>query len=223
MATNKLYVSNSTESIRLFEADWMEVLSKVHFSVPLYVFIPVIGVSSFFAINSGITFVDFIAWGALGFLAWTAIEYVMHRFIFHYHPTSELGKKMHFIFHGVHHDYPCDRLRLVLPPSVSIPLATGFFFLWRAFIPAPGLYAFFATFIIGYLVYDMFHYAIHHVEIKGKLWNTLKTHHLKHHYVDPDKGFGVSSPLWDIIVRSNFDLTKEKENKVGKQASVTSM
>ncbi len=213
MASSKLYVSNSEASIRLFDADWMEMLSKVHFSVPLYVFLPVIGYSSYLAISNGIGLADFVLFGLLGILAWTAVEYIMHRYIFHYHPTSEYGKKLHFIFHGIHHDYPCDRLRLVLPPSVSIPLATGFFFIWKSFIPTPQLYAFFTTFIIGYLIYDMFHYAIHHVEIKGKLWDALKTHHLKHHYVDPDKGFGVSSPLWDVIIRSNFDQTKEKEIK----------
>jgi len=212
MTTKKLFVSNSQESIRLFDNPLLESLSKVHFSVPLFVFVPVITYSAYLAITAdSLTWIDRIAWFALGLLAWTVVEYVMHRYVFHFHPTSDFGKKIHFIFHGIHHDYPCDRLRLVLPPSVSIPLATGFYFLWRALIPQPGLFAFFSAFILGYLVYDMFHYAIHHVQVKGKLWNQLKTHHLKHHYVDPDKGFGVSSPLWDHIVRSNFIEQKEEE------------
>ena len=214
MSNKKLYVSNSQESIRLFERDWMEVLSKVHFSVPLFIFIPVIGYLFYLGISAGsLGIIDFLAWMMLGFLAWTLTEYVMHRWIFHFEPSSEWGQKLHFIFHGIHHDYPCDRLRLVLPPSVSIPLATGFYFLFNSFIPSPGLYAFFGAFLVGYLVYDMFHYAIHHVEIKGKLWNALKTHHLKHHYVDPHKGYGVSSPLWDHIIRSNFqEPQKEKKS-----------
>lgn len=212
MTKKKLYVSNSPESIRLFENGFMEALSKVHFSVPLFVFVPTIA----YFLYSGIvqsTFnpLHFIGWLVLGFLAWTLTEYIMHRFVFHYHPTSEFGKKIHFIFHGIHHDYPCDRLRLVLPPSVSIPLATGFYFLFQSFIPLTGFNAFFASFLTGYLIYDMFHYAIHHLEVKGKLWNTLKTHHLKHHYVNPDKGFGVSSPLWDVIVQSNFVEGQEKK------------
>ncbi len=214
MTNKKLYVSNSPESIRLFERGWMEVLSKVHFSVPLFIFIPTIAYFIYLAVSTqGIGFIDAFAWMMLGFLAWTLTEYIMHRFIFHFHPTSEWGKKLHFIFHGVHHDYPCDRLRLVLPPSVSIPLATGFYFIWSSFIPNPGFYIFFAAFLVGYLVYDMFHYAIHHLEVKGKLWNTLKTHHLKHHYVDPDHGFGVSSPLWDYIVRSNFKEEKGAQKR----------
>ncbi len=222
MTTKKLYVSNSPESIRLFEYGWMEALSKVHFSVPLFIFIPAIAYFVYQSvIVNGLTVVDFIAWMMLGFLAWTLTEYIMHRYIFHFHPTSEWGKKLHFIFHGIHHDYPCDRLRLVLPPSVSIPLATGFYYLWGSFIPRPGFFIFFAAFLFGYLVYDMFHYAIHHLEVKGKLWSTLKTHHLKHHYVDPESGFGVSSPLWDHIVRSNFkeESPKEKRKTLPAEAS----
>jgi len=210
MTTKKLYVSNSQESIRLFDNPVMEALSKVHYTVPLFIFIPVIVYSGYLAIVSGsLGALAFCGWFVLGFVSWTAVEYLMHRFVFHYHPTSEWGKKLHFIFHGVHHDYPCDRLRLVLPPSVSIPLATGFFFFWQLFIPKPELYAFFSAFILGYLLYDMFHYAIHHLEVKGKIWNLLKSHHLKHHYVDPEKGFGVSSPLWDHIVKSNFVERKD--------------
>ena len=219
MTTKKLYVSNSPESIRLFEQGWMEALSKVHFSVPLFIFIPAIGYFIYLSVVSGgLGAIDFFAWFMLGLLAWTLTEYIMHRYIFHFHPTSDWGRKLHFIFHGVHHDYPCDRLRLVLPPSVSIPLATGFYFLWSSFIPMPGFYMFFAAFLLGYLIYDMFHYAIHHLEVKGKLWNTLKTHHLKHHYVDPEAGFGVSSPLWDHIVRSNF-----KEEKGAKKRETLSV
>jgi len=183
--SQKNYVSNSEESTRLFQSSFMEALSKVHFTVPLFIYIP----ANTFLFYIGIKIV----------------EYVLHRFVFHYHPSSEFGKKIHFIFHGIHHDYPRDRLRLVMPPSVSIPLATLFFLLFRTFIPAPQLYIFFGAFLTGYLIYDMFHYAIHHVEVKGKLWNVLKTHHLKHHYNDPNKGFGVSSPIWDVIVGSNFD------------------
>lgn len=205
----KHYVSNSTESTRMFENPFLEALSKVHFTVPLIIFVPIIS----FLFYKGVVSPE-IGWGQIalwtlfGLLTWTVTEYLLHRFIFHYHPNSEWGKKIHFIFHGVHHDYPRDRLRLVMPPSVSLPLATLFFFLFRAFIQGDVLYPFFGAFLLGYLIYDMFHYAIHHLEVKGKLWNALKTHHLKHHYVNPDRGYGVSSPLWDIIVRSDFDKSK---------------
>jgi len=204
--SQKNYVSNSEESTRLFQSSFMEALSKVHFTVPLFIYIPVNSFLIYLGVKDGLFAIIQVAmWLLLGLVTWTIVEYILHRFVFHYHPTSEFGKKIHFIFHGIHHDYPRDRLRLVMPPSVSIPLATLFFLLFRTFIPAPQLYIFFGAFLTGYLIYDMFHYAIHHVEVKGKLWNVLKTHHLKHHYNDPNKGFGVSSPIWDVIVGSNFD------------------
>jgi sterol desaturase/sphingolipid hydroxylase (fatty acid hydroxylase superfamily) len=205
----KYYVSNSEESIRLFDNPLMEAMSKVHYSVPLFVFVPLISFLYYLGVVSGsISVLFFIAYLIGGLLTWTITEYGLHRYIFHYHPTSDFGKKIHFIFHGVHHDYPRDRLRLVMPPSVSLPLATIFFFIFKIFLVTPGLYVFFGAFLTGYLIYDMFHYAIHHLEVKGKLWNVLKTHHLKHHYNNPEKGFGVSSPIWDIIVGSDFDKGK---------------
>jgi len=210
MSTKKMYVSNSEESIQLFKNPFMNSLSKVHWSVPLFIFVPTISYLVYLTVVSPeLSYMTALGLFVIGIFTWTFVEYFMHRFIFHFHPTSDFGRKIHFIFHGVHHDYPCDRLRLVLPPSVSIPLATMFFFLFRQIFTADNMFPFFAGFLLGYLVYDMCHYMIHHVQIKGKLWNTLKTHHLKHHYVDDEKGFGVSSKLWDLIVRSDFQEAKK--------------
>ena len=99
---------------------------------------------------------------------------------------------------------PSDAKRLVLPPSVSIPLALGFYFLFKAILPANDIWGFFPGFILGYLFYDISHYAIHHFNFKGNIWKTIKQHHMLHHYQDPNKGYGVSSPFWDKIFRSDF-------------------
>ena len=155
---------------------------------------------------------NFILYFIIGLVVWTATEYVMHRFIFHYHPSSEFGKKIHFIFHGVHHDYPRDKMRLVLPPSVSIPLAAGFYFLFASFLNPHLLFAFFPGFLLGYLVYDMLHYAMHHHNFKSGIMKKVKQHHMLHHYQDPNKGFGVSSSLWDILLRSGFSKQPKKAN-----------
>ena len=211
----KNYISNSEESIRMFKSDLMESLSKVHFAVPLFVFVPGILFFVYKAIAEGISLLNFGLYFIIGSGVWTLTEYIMHRFIFHYHPSSEFGKKMHFIFHGVHHDYPRDKKRLVLPPSVSIPLATGFYFLFASFLSAQFLYAFFPGFLIGYLIYDMLHYAMHHYNFKSGIMKRVKQHHMLHHYNEPTKGFGVSSSLWDIILRSGFE--KQPKKNIEKQ------
>lgn len=203
------YVSNSTESVRLFRNDFLEALSKVHFTVPLFIYVPVIVFLSYKALTSSLSAGSYLLLLVFGIFIWTITEYVLHRFVFHFHPKSKIGKRIHFIFHGVHHDYPKDAKRLVMPPSASIPLALLFYLLFTLFFSNPfALYSFYSGFIGGYLVYDMTHYAIHHFSIKHPLFLKLKQHHALHHYSDPDKGFGVSSAFWDRIFNSDFPKKK---------------
>ncbi len=201
----KNFVSNKDETVRMFESDFFEALSKVHFTVPLYIYIPVI---AFFLYRSIATFhigfLNIVALIFLGGVVWTLTEYTLHRFVFHFRAKSEFGKKIHFIFHGVHHDYPSDSKRLVMPPSVSIPLALLFYYLFDLILGGIFVAPFFVGFIAGYLVYDLSHYAIHHYNMHSKFWLAIKKHHIRHHFQDSDKGFGVSSPLWDKIIGTDF-------------------
>ena len=206
----KLFVSNKNESARMFKSDFLEFFSKVHFTVPLYFFLPYIGYLYYLAFaDRSYTILQFIGLSIAGLVVWTVSEYTLHRFLFHYHPKSKIGKRFFFIIHGVHHDYPNDAKRLVLPPAISLPLATMFYFLFEATIGEYNLPPFFAAFLLGYLFYDMGHYAMHHFKLKGKFWGAIKAHHMRHHYVDPENGFGVSSPLWDIIFRSGYEDQSE--------------
>lgn len=192
----------------MFKNDFLESLSKIHFSVPLFIFVPVIIFFIYLAIANNITALAFTCYFVLGIFVWTATEYVLHRYFFHFVPKSEWGLRLHFIFHGVHHDYPRDSKRLVMVPSVSIPLAALFYFLFSLFLAKVNLFAFFPGFLIGYLAYDMTHYAIHHANFKSSFWKKIKQHHMLHHYDDPSKGYGVSSALWDKILDSDFPKKK---------------
>lgn len=201
----KNYVSNSPESTRMFKSDLLEALSKVHFFIPLVIYIPVIVYLVYKALFVANLSIGTFAWlVAAGLFVWTFVEYVLHRFVFHFVPKQKWALRLHFIFHGVHHDYPNDLKRLVLPPSASIPLATGFYFLFDALLPPTYVYAFFPAFIAGYLAYDMTHYAIHHFNFKSGIWKRIKQHHMLHHYSEPSRGYGVTSDLWDKIFRSRF-------------------
>lgn len=187
----------------MFKSPLLEGLSKVPYFIPLIVFIPAI--SYFFwqsiALNPILTALGQIL---VGLFIWTLIEYVMHRFVFHFYPKSAWGKRIHFIFHGVHHDYPNDAQRLVMPPSASIPLATAFYFLFRLLCPAAMLDGLFGGFLLGYLFYDMTHYMLHHAKFNSPFWRKLKQHHMLHHYDDATKGYGVTSDLWDKIFGSEL-------------------
>ncbi|SEM37921.1 Fatty acid hydroxylase superfamily protein [bacterium A37T11] len=211
----KNYVSNSSESPRMFKSNLLEPLSKVHYSVPLFIYIPVVVYFSWKALGPGqMDVLHYLGFVALGLFVWTLSEYSLHRWVFHFHPKGKILERIHFIFHGVHHDYPRDRMRLVMPPSASIPMALILYFFFSLFLGNYQLAAFFPGFIIGYLFYDMTHYAIHHANFKSGIWKTIKQHHMLHHYQDPAKGYGVSSALWDKIFGSDFDNKKSAGEKV---------
>jgi sterol desaturase/sphingolipid hydroxylase (fatty acid hydroxylase superfamily) len=206
----KNYVSNSQESVRMFKSSLLEPLTKVHFSVPLILFVPVIIFFTWRAfVTFDVSFLFYFGYFLIGIFVWSFVEYVMHRFVFHLPPKGKIMERLHFIFHGVHHDYPMDKLRLVLPPSVSIPLATALYFLFKLIFNDIQMSAFFPGFILGYLFYDIGHYAMHHYNFKSGIMKKIKQHHMLHHYQDADKGYGVSSPFWDLIFGSDFDKKKK--------------
>ena len=208
----KKFVSNKDETVRMFKSDFMESLSRVHPSVPLIIFVPVILYMLYLSIfEFKIGVLSIIGLIVFGLFIWTVTEYLLHRFIFHWELKGEIGARIHFIFHGVHHDYPSDSRRLVMPPSVSIPLATLFYFLFKFLIGDISVFPFFAGFLIGYLFYDISHYAIHHFNMHSKFWLAIKNHHIKHHYQDPDKGYGVSSPIWDYVFRTHYKREQEQK------------
>lgn len=199
----KNFVSNSPESVRMFKSPVLEGLSKVPYFVPLIIYIPVIGYFFWLSLTLNSVLLSFVHL-LLGLFIWTLTEYVLHRFVFHFYPSSEWGKRIHFIFHGVHHDYPNDAHRLVMPPSASIPLAAAFYFLFRAIFSVEMLDGFFAGFMLGYLVYDITHYMLHHAKFSSAFMRRIKQHHMLHHYDDSSKGYGVTSDFWDKIFRSEI-------------------
>lgn len=207
----KTFVSSKDESVRMFTNPIMDKISRVHFMVPVYLYVPTV---LFFLYRSVFTFqVSFFAivgFLVLGIFLWTFTEYFLHRFLFHFEPKSEIGQRIHFITHGVHHDYPNDSKRLVMVPSISLPLAFIFYFLFVRIVGEAYVCPLFSGFVIGYLFYDLTHYALHHANFKSKFWLELKQHHMYHHYREPDKGFGVSTKFWDHIFRTLFTKDTSK-------------
>ena len=205
----KNFVSNKDETARMFESDFLEAFSKVHFSVPLFIYVPVITYLFYISIfEYAAPALDIIGLIITGAAVWTLTEYLLHRFMFHFPAKGKFGIRISFIFHGVHHDYPNDSKRLVMPPSVSIPLAVAFYFLFKVLLGVYSVAPFYIGFIGGYLFYDITHYAIHHFSMHSKFWLAIKNHHMRHHYQEEARGYGVSSPFWDLIFRTNFEGKK---------------
>lgn len=189
----------------MFKSPLLDKLSRIHWSIPLIIFVPVV---LFFLYRSVFVFhisaLTIVVLYVVAIFAWSFTEYILHRYVFHTELPGKLGKRIHFVIHGVHHDYPNDSHRLVMVPSLSIPLAVIFYTLFWVLLGARLAAPFFAGFVSGYLIYDMTHYAIHHYGFKSKYWLRVKVYHMRHHYQQPHRGYGVSSAFWDSIFDSKF-------------------
>jgi dihydroceramide fatty acyl 2-hydroxylase len=183
-------------SPRMFESEWLDRLSRVHPAVPVVIYVPAIGILSGLGL-ARLPLLTAIAMLLLGYAFWTLAEYWIHRAIFHFEPTAGFGARFHWIIHGVHHDHPNDPLRLVMPPSVSIPLSTLFCLGFWSALGTPRAYAFSAGFLAGYLIYDMTHYFLHHHKPRTQAGRWLRELHMRHHFQDDTSGFGISAPYWD--------------------------
>ncbi|XWN36345.1 MAG: sterol desaturase family protein [Balneola sp.] len=200
------FVSNKDKSEKMFENPFLNALTKAHFTFPLILYLPAVFYLSFlFFRNEHGTVWHFLGLFAGGFVLWSIFEYLVHRFVFHYQPKTEFGEKVLFTFHGVHHDYPNDSFRLVMPPVVSIPLYVVMYLLFESIFGYGNHFSIYSGFVLGYLFYDVGHYALHHFNFKNKYFLRIKKHHLLHHYKDEHHGFGVSMPFWDKIFNTGFN------------------
>jgi sterol desaturase/sphingolipid hydroxylase (fatty acid hydroxylase superfamily) len=185
----------------MFESRLLDRFTRVHPSVPPVIFGPVIAlllVTGFGRMSTLQAVLLLVA----GYVFWTLFEYWLHRVVFHFEPEDGVGAKLHWLIHGVHHEHPNDPNRLVMPPSASIPLAAIFLVLYRVLFGAPEWLAVSAGFLVGYVVYDTMHWYLHHRIPRSKVGRRLREKHLRHHFQDDTRGFGISAPYWDRVFRT---------------------
>jgi sterol desaturase/sphingolipid hydroxylase (fatty acid hydroxylase superfamily) len=188
---------------RMFENDFLERFSRIHPATPFVVWIPVaVLFLARSAIRHDLALICIAGTFLLGMFAWSLAEYFLHKHVFHWTNDTAWGKRIHFLLHGVHHDYPDDKDRLVMPLLTSTPLAVIFYGLFTVTMGRAVAEPFFAGFVVGYLFYDGTHFFVHHFVPTSRWGKFLRKHHMTHHFSDHDGGFGVSSPLWDIILRT---------------------
>lgn len=197
------YMAPQNGEIRLFKNRLLERLSKISPITVLAVYLPIIVFSIWKSFSIGIPTGLFLGLFVAGIAFWTLFEYVFHRFVFHFEPRGEFQERISFLFHGVHHQFPNDKQRLVMPITLSLLIVVVLFGLFYAFF-GHYVWPFFAGFILGYLTYDMIHYSIHHFKRPSPKWlGNLWKSHLDHHFRDSNKGYGVSSPIWDKVIRTH--------------------
>ena len=199
--------SRDAVPIRLFKSDFLEFFTHISPVTIVVIWLPLalyLGIGELVR-SAGAAFVP--AAFVLGLFIWTLAEYTLHRWLFHHTPSSPRQERIFFLFHGIHHAQPQVKTRLVMPLPVSVPAALIFWGLFQLvagrLLGAPEWVApLMSGFLIGYLAYDLIHYATHHFPMRAGYAKYIKRHHMQHHYKDPATRFGVSSPLWDYVFRT---------------------
>ena len=186
----------------LFKNKFLEKLSRTHISVPIILLNIYSACSLYWAVTR--TGVQATATAMLfftGLIFWTLFEYIMHRFVWHMDTTTEFRKKLQYNMHGIHHEYPKDKDRLALPPVISVTIATVLLLLFYV-VAGDYAFGFFSGFVTGYTFYLAIHYIVHAYQPPKNFLKVLWINHGIHHYKDDEHAFGVSSPLWDILLRT---------------------
>lgn len=184
---------------QLFDNPILERLSRTHISIPISIFVVISTVLLFYAFKYTTLPGYLIPLLFLsGFLFFTLIEYLVHRFVFHMEPTSNFKKKIQYNMHGVHHEFPKDKDRLAMPPLLSITLAVIFFVIFYSLMNTK-VFGFLPGLLTGYASYLFVHYIVHAYAPPKNFFKELWVNHAIHHYKDNSTVFGVSSPLWDYI------------------------
>ncbi|MEM9221123.1 MAG: sterol desaturase family protein [Pseudomonadota bacterium] len=151
-----------------------------------------------------------------GFLFWTFLEYLLHRWVLHWEPERPIYKIIRKCFpsHRSHHDAPKNErknIRLQLKIVVYLTLVYTAF-LWLIGIPIDVALAVNAGVLIGYQAYEYVHVACHHLPMRNSWAALLKHHHAIHHHCDETVNFGVTTTVWDSVFRTTYRPTRTREN-----------
>jgi sterol desaturase/sphingolipid hydroxylase (fatty acid hydroxylase superfamily) len=126
---------------------------------------------------------------AIGLALWTAVEYLMHRWVLH-----------RLAPHYQHHEQP-EALEYIFAPLWLSGVSAVV--LWALLALAAGSWQLAALVmagtVSGYLFYEALHVRMHSAAAGGPLLRTLRKHHFYHHFADDTRCYGVTTPVWDYV------------------------
>jgi len=190
---------------RLFRNRYLERLTKTHPLVIWGMYAPLIVFMLYHShTRAGYAWWAVTVYFAAGTFFWTLFEYLMHRFVFHFVSGRPRARRVIYVLHGNHHEFPRDKERLFMPPVPSLVLA-GFIFFAQYLVLGRPAFAFFPGFLLGYLCYGSMHYAIHAWNPPFAWMKPLWRNHHLHHYKHAERGFGVSTSFWDRVFGTMFE------------------
>lgn len=196
---SKAYVSNENISVPLFKNKWLDRFTRTHIAIPVSLFfLYAFGLILYTKTKTNLTNYQVVSLFFGGWLFFTFVEYLVHRYVYHMEPSTPQKAKMQYTMHGVHHDYPKDKQRLAMPPFLSVTISTILLLIFELLLDKYS-FSFLAGFLVGYAFYLLVHYSVHIFRMPNNFLKALWINHSIHHYSPEDAMFGVSSPIWDYV------------------------
>ncbi|WP_461094317.1 sterol desaturase family protein [Spirosoma gilvum] len=171
---------------------------------PLYQSLVLFGICAVVCLWLGFRWLSAVVvagWFITGLLIFTLIEYGLHRYVFHLKTSTSFRTKIQFAVHGNHHAHPRQLTQVMMKPILALLIITVLVPLFYGLLGVRML-AFLPGFLLGYSLYLALHFVIHAYRPPKNFLRQLWVNHHVHHRTDT-VNFGVSSPLWDFIFRTN--------------------
>jgi 4-hydroxysphinganine ceramide fatty acyl 2-hydroxylase len=162
------------------------------------IFLAPLGVLFFLQISESISLTQFITCTLVGIIWWTFLEYMIHRFFFHW--MSTVKKLVYYIgsFHLYHHQEPKDRRVYTSGIAPAILWSVVSMILFPLFFTYDESLLISSFTLLSYFIYEFAHYYAHVYEAKSGYLRLIQQNHF-HHHLNPKVNFGQTSPLWDFV------------------------
>ncbi|KAF9426736.1 fatty acid alpha-hydroxylase [Entomortierella beljakovae] len=155
-------------SAKIFGSPYLEVFTKTPWYIIPMFWLPVVAYNVIQSLNMGLAPEMVLCYFIFGIVLWSLLEYILHRFLFHLDDYLP-DSTIYITAHFLLHE--CDFIH------VAHAVMAGAF--------------------LGYILYDMTHYYLHHAKVFKIHFTKMKTYHLAHHYKNFEGGYGITSKLWD--------------------------
>ena len=166
---------------------------------------------------------QFVGGLVYGIFVYSLIEYLMHRFLYHWEPenrfirfiTADVGRH-----HMRHHREPSDykaAINAVQEPVVIFSSAIAAVVLvlpdflkgfWMAAVLSGSM---------NYFLQELIHFGTHHMPMNNRLFAIVKRHHMLHHYRNEDSNFGLFWTFWDRLLGTSYQQVYRNEKAAKEQ------
>ncbi len=135
-----------------------------------------------------------------GVFYWTFLEYVIHRFLYHIRYPTKFLNYFWGSFHQYHHRDMSDHRVLnagFLMVYVVTPLVLTPFLLFTGDVLILASVG--AGLVLAHYSYEWVHYTLHLKVFETGYLGYIQKYHFHHHDHAPQKNFGNTSHLWDVV------------------------